>query len=910
MSSSKDIPWFNPRAMDDETVLALSTGREEILKNLFQDIRSRLEKPAAGKHWLVTGPRGAGKSFFLRLVQVTFKEQVGSEATFVLLPEEHSNVFAGHEFINEVKRLLPQTPHDIGRPPSWQVADPSAAWDDAIASLMTAYTGPLLVIGVENFDALMEQAFDDEASSSRLRKLMENEPRIMLVATAVEGAFDEDYEQRMFRQFQHHEIPRWDITDHRDYLTRRARRINKVPTDNQLARIDAYSRFTGGNARVAAVMAGAILDEQDPLGASSDLTATLDRMTDYYRALLERMPVNTRKVFDALVRGGEPASQVEVAARIGAQQKDISRAFGWLIDWGYVIDDYEPKKKDHRYHVADRLFVQFYKMRYLQPGERPQLAILTDLLAATIEFRQKWNFAERYHGDGLPAESRLMAELACLDCGIDAQRLPEGMRTAEALLKLGKDWQRWDEIAAGMEEDFSLGVTLRKLINGPNPIRTDKAFRADLDRLRALAFAKASSDLVTKALLQHVEASSTLNPITHVEALAQYISSSGSSTAMLRMVKKQQNDENTDALKYFDKSPLGLALLLRAMIALDERDETSLLPVAAEDVLDWVLLSATLLKKAQLCVPKRETMQLLGRLLGLKIEGIKQTSSVWGSPEATEAVLERNPDAPASLRLQCLVYLSNTYAKAGATQNHLCTAARAHSAALAVIEASSNKDPAFLKAVGDVLNSSVLRVSNSSDGIRALLRATDLAQRSGDPVQLTIPWGMLISKIASNEGHRAAWKVLDTVMPRKDSEIGILVSALAAVLGKHLATLPPDQAFREGVEFFKELKQRDWANPLEELDVSLLHFIGQGAALVVIRDLLSELPNIFGPNIPDFSNICYLTEGWLDYLELPPEKRAQHLSKLDPDLATMIKSLEQDLSPKAREMHGIAEVPQ
>jgi hypothetical protein len=74
--------------------------------------------------------------------------------------------------------------------------------------------------------------------------------------------------------------------------------------------------------------------------------------------------------------------------------------------------------------------------------------------------------------------------------------------------------------------------------------------------------------------------------------------------------------------------------------------------------------------------------------------------------------------------------------------------------------------------------------------------------------------------------------------------------------------------------------------------------------------LLSELPNIFGQDIPDFSNICYLTEGWLNYLELPPEKRAQHLSKLDPDLATMIKSLEQDLSPKAREMHGIAEVPQ
>lgn len=908
MSLSKDIPWFNPRAMDDETVLALSTGREEILKNLFQDIRSRLEKPAAGKHWLVTGPRGAGKSFFLRLVQVTFKEQVGSEATFVLLPEEHSNVFAGHEFINEVKRLLPQTPHDIGRPPSWQVADPSAAWDDTITSLMAAYTGPLLVIGVENFDELMEQAFDDEASSSRLRKLMENEPRIMLVATAVEGAFDEDYEQRMFRQFQHHEMPRWDITDHRDYLTRRARRIGKVPTDNQLARIDAYSRFTGGNARVAAVLAGAILDEQDPLGASSDLTATLDRMTDYYRALLERMPTNTRKVFDALVRGGEPASQVEVAARIGAQQKDISRAFGWLIDWGYVIDDYEPKKKDHRYHVADRLFVQFYKMRYLQPGERPQLAVLTDLLAATIEFRQEWSFAERYHGDGLPAESRLMAELACLDCGIDAQRLPEGMRQAEELLKLGKDWLRWDEIAADMVTEFSLCLTLRKLTQGPNALRTDEAFLSDMNRLRALAIAKAANDPEAKALLDQVEAVPALDPITHIAALAQFVSSSQPSTAMLRVIVKRHYKD--DLKEQISRSPLGLALLLGAMKALNERDETSNLPVTAEEVLDWLLLSATLMKKARVVVPKGGHGPLLNRLFGRMEEKEYQLSPCWSGPQATEAVLDRNTGAPAIIRVLSLLHLEAQYLAAGDKSNRLCTVARAHAAALSAAQDTRSKDLTLPNALVEMLKVAILGVSTPQKGIDSLLRATDFAQQSDDPIPLTMPWVVLTSKTATTEGMTAAWQILDAMVPRKDTELGNVIAMLASSQGRHLAMLPDDQAFREGVTFFHELKLREWANPIEELEFSLLYFIEQGTAPVVIRDLLSELPTIFGNQIPNFGYASELIQVWLRHLELPPEKRAQHLSKLDPDLATMIKSLEQDISPKAREMHGIAEVPQ
>lgn len=903
MSASKDIPWFNPRAMDDETVLALSTGREEILKRLFTDIRSRLEQPAAGKHWLVTGPRGAGKSFFLRLVQVAFKEQIGSQATFVLLPEEHTNIFASHEFIHEVKRHLPQTPHDIGRPPSWQVADSAAAWDQALTSLLTAYTGPLLVIGVENFDELMEQAFDDEASSSRLRKLMENEPRLMLVATAVEGVFDEDYEQRMFRQFQHHEMPRWDITDHRDYLTRRARRINKVPTDNQLARIDAYSRFTGGNARVAAVMAGAILDEQDPLGASSDLTATLDRMTDYYRALLERMPVNTRKVFDALVRGGEPASQVEVASRIGARQNDISRAFGWLIDWGYVIDDYEPKKKDHRYHVADRLFVQFYKMRYLQPGERPQLAILTDLLAATIEFRQKWNFAERYHGDGLPAESQLMAELACLDCGVDAQRLPEGMRNAEGLLKLGKDWLRWDEIAADGASRFSYALTLRKLLIGPNAIRSDEAFRADMEHLHALALAKAANDSEVRALLAQVKAEAKIDPLSRYAALTQFVSPSAPSMIMLRLIATQQYGHSLGEV--FNQAPLGSALLMGVMMVLEDRDKTLQLHVSAEEVLDWLLLSATLMKSAKIFNPEGH-MSIIRRLFERTEEG-ELLHSGCNNFEAVEAVLVQNSDAPAILRCLCLLHFGDKYFKAGTYSKQLCAIARAHAAALTAVKEVPSKDLALQNAMSEVLKIAVKCVSKSQEGIEALLDATNLAQQSGDLVPITKAWVMLTSKTAMSEGMDAAWKVLDAMFPRKDSEVSLMIAMLATMQGQHLSTLQPAQSFREGVEFFNKLKTREWANPQDELEIILLHFIWQGVTPAVIRDLLAELPCILGNKIPNFSQGLDLIAAWLHHLQLAPDQRAQNLSKLDPDLATTLKSFEQDLSPKARQIYGISE---
>ena len=180
-------------------------------------------------------------------------------------------------------------------------------------------------------------------------------------------------------------------------MKERARLLNRTPTSQQLARIDAYSRYTGGNARIAAILAAAILDEQDIVDASDDLNDTIDRMSDYYRALLDALPGNSATLFDALIRGGEPCSQTQLAERVGARQNDISRAFAKLLEVGY-LDARRPKgQKETRYQVADRLFVQWYRMRYLDPGQRSRLAVLAD----TISYKDKFLASQDPKGDDL-----------------------------------------------------------------------------------------------------------------------------------------------------------------------------------------------------------------------------------------------------------------------------------------------------------------------------------------------------------------------------------------------------------------------------------------------------------------------------------------------------------------------------
>jgi tetratricopeptide (TPR) repeat protein len=441
--SGHHIPWFNPREMDDATVLALSTGRGPLLEELLRTITERLAHPAPGRHWLVTGTRGAGKSYFLRLAQSHAHQRWRSgEMRLVLLPEELPNVFSPHQFLDEISRMVRRDrgSADVGQVAAWRVPDPAQAWKHSLAALLTSFDEPLLVVGIENYTELLRQVFTDEASAALLRKLMAEEPRLMLLATAVDGSVDEDYSQILFRQFEHHALPAWDEKLHRAYLGSRARLIGKVATRRQLARIDAYSRYTGGNARIAGVLAGAILEENDFLDTGADLNAALDKMSDYYREQLGRMPPKTRGLFDALVRGGDPCSQTQLADRVGARQNEISRPFGWMVDAGYLHAERDKGERETRYRVADRLFVQWYRMRYLEPGQRARLAVMAELLADMVEFEEKWHYALRLHERGETDEAEVMVDLALKDRGIQIGSLMKQGLGLNELVQMGQRW--------------------------------------------------------------------------------------------------------------------------------------------------------------------------------------------------------------------------------------------------------------------------------------------------------------------------------------------------------------------------------------------------------------------------------------------------------------------------------------
>ncbi|MBN4077036.1 hypothetical protein JYT48_02065 [Mariprofundus ferrooxydans] len=892
MKLYRDIPWFNPREMDDETILALSSGQKELLLAFFDSVRIRQAHSATGKHWLVTGPRGGGKSFFLREVQARLHQTLNQKVKLALLPEELINIFSPHEWLNAVSHAFDMKQGDTGSSSVWSSKTTDKAWNKSLKDLLDVCDADLLIIAVENFDHLLKQAFKNDVDSSRLRNLLENEPRIMLLATAVDSSFDENYNKRLFCQFEHHQIQPWKPASHREYLFKRAKLEGKKPDLSQLARIDAYSRYTGGNARVASVLASLILEKQDPLLASADLAATLDKMTDYYRAQLERIPARTRKLFDALLRGGEPCSQSELAERVGARQSDISRAFIWLVDFNYIVGFREKGEKVIRYQVADRLFSQFYRMRYLQPGQNTQLSLLADLLADTIEFSDKWRYAERYLEDGHEREARTMAELGLKERNIDLKDISEKYQSTRSLVSLGQDWKLRDNLP-------KLPDLLK---HSEKHYPTDAVLAEAIKNARTLASATSrfGADLPGAQLVKLTDTSFSLNPWEKYSVYCAMVKDDFSQFQWAELIKTFEEEQQ----KFQE-------------LAVDHPDDIDKLKILL-DLGNKYPLAVSFADFST--IHSSAYFEKISRLerLSFQIQCAVKVTALWYSHKHWQ-------DAEKSLSA-CLTIASTLKNEFYCLDQIL----RFLSPLQTYSESKIDKNATISYWIGDIL----LGLGRVDEAIESFFKARNIALKNDSPKHAifcleriawcqavvrdyvqsisthekvinekiiqgnadNIAWslGQIARCRVTTEGMDAAWLFLDEQKtPEEEARINS-VQQLADAIFDCVQQNGEVAAFSLGCQLFSYLNKRPQYPAEATLRALWIDMVDMRVPFNVLRDLAPEAQHILDGSL---SALVDVLVSWLDDLELSPKERIKYRKTLNPDLAATLEALGENLSP-------------
>ncbi|HYZ64029.1 MAG TPA: hypothetical protein VE650_16395, partial [Acetobacteraceae bacterium] len=418
---------FNPYDLSDETLRAIATGREHTVARILAVIDRNAEGGPI-QHLQIVAPRGYGKSFLLRLVRAALSDRSGQgpAVRVAALPEEQANVDAPHRLLNEIERLL------AGRPPETLMGsafqDEQGAWDEAIAALDAAVAvalppgGGVVVAMVENFDALLADVFKGKRDQSRLRAWMARQDgRLMLLATSTRRA-DAEYERRLFHATGVIELDPWReeacIAFFEKLRGRRA--AGPMPADTR-AKALAVANFIGGSPRMATVLAD-VLESNDSLQAAGVLDALVDELTPYYKHRIESLPRQSRSVLDALLRGGEPATQSELARRLRTVQSRIARPFQELRFRGEVVGQQAAGSAEMLYRVADRLMAHYYRKRHFAAGEGDSsLEAITEFLASFFSLAEKTREAERLRGLGRPVDAAVLERLATAEK--DAMRL-------------------------------------------------------------------------------------------------------------------------------------------------------------------------------------------------------------------------------------------------------------------------------------------------------------------------------------------------------------------------------------------------------------------------------------------------------------------------------------------------------
>jgi hypothetical protein len=901
MNQKLSIPWFNPRQMDDETVQSLSTAQDELLALFEQAVETRLKNKVATKHWLITGTRGAGKSFFLRSVQTRNDKWQALNVTYILMPEELRNIFAPEEFLNETRYLLAPPNDDFGAAAAWRSSNDDGAWQTALDELLAATDSDLIVIGVENFDQLLKRAFDSDINASKLRRLLENEPRIMLLASTVDSSFDENYNNRLFCQFEQHPILSWSPKAHRDYLTKRGAVEGLTPDANQLARIDAYSRFTGGNARVAAVLASLILEQQDPLVACGDLTATLDKMTDYYRAQIDRIPDKPSKLFDALIRGGEPCSQTEMALRVGAKQSDIAKAFSWLVDFGYIIGERLKGEKAVKYQVADRLFCQFYRMRHLRQQNSTKLTILTDLLADTILFKDKWRFADKYLKQGLEPEARTMAELGFNETRISLKKLPETLQGTAQLIELG---------ALVSEDDWPVEAQSALEYMGEH-YDNEVGFVAYINSIKSLA----------RASTQTFNGMSAEQMIAVIDAsILPLVYKIGFYKSMLKPADEVVWEAVTAILNAYDQhlqtiksnSPENYESL-KQILTLAAKN-----PTASSYHLFSMLVSA---KDFNLC---QDDTEVAYQRMKYNIRAFKYWLNGKHDQQAGECLffcLRRYKNAIEQGELDGKLHrlILRFFHQVALMENVDSTGSCAYR--LYQIWWRHNRQHLALKLLSQALDKAIGYEAYEEAGnylhrlawhkaeLGLFTDAKALFTRMlGDKYSIGLKaWahGQIGRCITNLDGLDKAWAYIDNITVENnfnEQELLQFVLQLADVVWDFERHRNAGEAFVLAKQLLLDISNREALATESGVRMIWICMVDVGVSFALQRDILAEVVELLGERLSELVNVL---AAWLDDLDKTVEERALYRKELDPDLKTSFVALEQNLSDEAKARYGI-----
>ena len=356
---------YNPGFLSDEEIVASFCVRTSEFESVVEMLRDCRE--SSNPHQIVIGPRGSGKTSLLLRIAAEIRRDASLSSHFfpVVFAEESYEVSTAGEFWLEcLSCLAMQAPGKEGSPDlgrSYEelrsISDDRTLGERCLGAVLdfSDREAKRLVLFVENLNNLFRDMTDPDAGW-RLRKVLQTEPRIILLGSAT----------RRFDQIDHPDQALYDlfrVTSLRPLGTDECATLWQTVSGREAGQetIRSLCILTGGNPRLVMIVArfGASLSFR---ALMSDLLDLVDDHTEYFRSHLEMLPAQERRVYLALADLWKPATAREIADRARLETSKCSAQLTRLSERA-IVEVTGGTARRKQYYLTERLYNIYYVLR-------------------------------------------------------------------------------------------------------------------------------------------------------------------------------------------------------------------------------------------------------------------------------------------------------------------------------------------------------------------------------------------------------------------------------------------------------------------------------------------------------------------------------------------------------------------
>ena len=387
-----------PSEMSESELDATFAARGHTVDYLLRSLRDQVHSQTLSS-FVVTGPRGAGKSTVIRMVALRLRRDSELSHAWlpVVFPEEQFGVASLRDFLAAILRELSTDGIPEAKERLEKVeAEPNDEQSQQLAVTglreITRTTGKRLVVFVENLNLLLEECLDDQMKGTLRRLLMEN-PFMMLISSSVH-VFDslKSYDETFFNYFGPVPLDRLSAEQVFELLQRRAKFDGNErflrDFQEQRPKIRAIVHLAGGNPRFI-LMLYELLSQRQVTTIVQCLRRLVDELTPLLKDEMENLPPQQRKIIHALMEKGGTAQPTDLVERTRLPLNAINTQLKRLKDAQIVELLGGGKGRAANYTVPDKLFAIWYQMRYLNQNRR-RIELFVEVLRIWFEAEERF----------------------------------------------------------------------------------------------------------------------------------------------------------------------------------------------------------------------------------------------------------------------------------------------------------------------------------------------------------------------------------------------------------------------------------------------------------------------------------------------------------------------------------------